>query len=440
MDAEGADVDVEWWVPAPTVFRKTIRVVDCVKRWPTFGFVSQEIGTFRGTHDFYLNFDSFKWRANSSLSQPKFSILMKGPSEVSCAATMSVFNGTKRWEMKQADAPTPEPTPSLGGFQTLNTQSVGLSDAKWTRIGNPGTSRESSNQGYRNPNHHVLLLINQGELPVAQRCPTDNMVFKIEVQVADVATAAPPPDVAAEVPEVPEGPEGPPLPAPAVTAPPRNPLVGLAEQLGDLFESSELSDMVLRVDGRELRVHSAILAAHSPVFRTMFQSGVAEKTTRIVMKDTDFDTAQLFCRFLYTGSLDKLDEASTDDVLSLLKLAKTYDVVVLQENLVEPLIEKLSSANCVKIFAFAAAHNLPSLAEAALQFATADAARVAAVMQTPDYAQLDPEHFKLFGAHLQNNQRSSSGEAVDMSAQGKDGKPSVFLFTAQNSSVNLEIC
>eukprot|EP01068_Selenidium_serpulae_P018793 Selendium_serpulae@DN6488_c0_g1_i10.p1 len=317
MGAEGPNVDVELLFEAPTVLRKTIRFVDY--DWENFKHVvRQHIGTFRGTHDFYLTFLANGWREGSHhcfkpstpiavRGLPHFSILMNGPSEVSCAVKISFFNGTDRGEVKQ------------GFMRIINQEGI------------------MPSHNHEMPQVIPVDWFGKGN-PWPTITPSDNMVFEVELEVVDA--------VSVPLERLPAAP-----PAPVVTAPPRDPLEGLAEQLGDLFESSELSDMVLRVEGRDLRVHSAILAAHSPVFRTMFQSGFAEKTTRVVeMKDTDFDTAQRFCRFLYTGSLDKLDEASTDEVLSLLKLAKIYDVVVLQDNLVDPLIEKLSSADARRRF------------------------------------------------------------------------------------------
>ncbi len=49
----------------------------------------------------------------------------------------------------------------------------------------------------------------------------------------------------------------------------------------NLYESEELFDVALSVDGREFQGHRALLAASSDYFRAMFTTNLAEKDLKV---------------------------------------------------------------------------------------------------------------------------------------------------------------
>ena len=51
-------------------------------------------------------------------------------------------------------------------------------------------------------------------------------------------------------------------------------LVDLGAQFGSLLDSGGLTDVVLKVGAEEIRVHSIILAARSPVFDAMWTTSM----------------------------------------------------------------------------------------------------------------------------------------------------------------------
>ncbi|XP_066273223.1 kelch repeat and BTB domain-containing protein 8-like isoform X2 [Branchiostoma lanceolatum] len=81
--------------------------------------------------------------------------------------------------------------------------------------------------------------------------------------------------------------------------------------LNELRERSELTDVVLEVEGRSFPCHRAVLASCSPYFRGMFTSGYAEvKQEKISIQDLDF-----VCTKTAEYMKGHLDESNCVDVL-----------------------------------------------------------------------------------------------------------------------------
>ncbi|GFT38803.1 speckle-type POZ protein-like [Nephila pilipes] len=83
----------------------------------------------------------------------------------------------------------------------------------------------------------------------------------------------------------------------------------LATDMMQFLNSEFLSDFsIISKDGREFKVHGAILAARSPVFRRMMHHNVRETITgRIEIDDIDSATLQLMILYIYTGMTKRLD-------------------------------------------------------------------------------------------------------------------------------------
>lgn len=91
------------------------------------------------------------------------------------------------------------------------------------------------------------------------------------------------------------------------------------------------SDVVLRVDGEDIPAHRAVLAARSPVFMRMLQSGFKEDREGLVK--IEGVTAALFRKFvayLYRGELNEEEDWKGCEV-DLLELADRYMVDPLKE-------------------------------------------------------------------------------------------------------------
>ncbi|MEE6489127.1 hypothetical protein FKM82_015496 [Ascaphus truei] len=90
----------------------------------------------------------------------------------------------------------------------------------------------------------------------------------------------------------------------------------LAEDLGNLWESSRFTDCSLFVGGQEFKAHKSILAARSPVFSAMFEHEMEEsKKNRVDIHDVDPEVFKEMMRFIYTGNAPNLDKKA-DNLLA----------------------------------------------------------------------------------------------------------------------------
>lgn len=99
----------------------------------------------------------------------------------------------------------------------------------------------------------------------------------------------------------------------------------LADNMNNLLETGNFSDMALKNNNIKIPVHKAILAARSPVFAAMFQHDLEENKQGFVsITDLDIDVLREMLRFIYTGKVTKLDTmadsllAAADKVNSIL--------------------------------------------------------------------------------------------------------------------------
>lgn len=76
-----------------------------------------------------------------------------------------------------------------------------------------------------------------------------------------------------------------------------------------LLNSGKMSDIVLLVDGKELKLHKNILAAHSAVFEAMFDANMKEKREgRAVIVDIKGEVFEEMLRFIYTGKVSQIEQ------------------------------------------------------------------------------------------------------------------------------------
>ena len=77
----------------------------------------------------------------------------------------------------------------------------------------------------------------------------------------------------------------------------------VSTHFGSLLSSEEFSDVTLVVGSEELKVHRLVLSARSPVFNTMFQVDMREKSTnRVEITDIELPVVQEMLTFIYTGN------------------------------------------------------------------------------------------------------------------------------------------
>lgn len=80
------------------------------------------------------------------------------------------------------------------------------------------------------------------------------------------------------------------------------------------FDSEELSDFKVIVDGKSINVHKYVLASRSPVFRVMLghTDTVEARENKVDIPDIPHDIMKVFLEFLYTGVKPEDDQLSLD--------------------------------------------------------------------------------------------------------------------------------
>ncbi|CAI5484922.1 unnamed protein product [Closterium sp. Yama58-4] len=112
-----------------------------------------------------------------------------------------------------------------------------------------------------------------------------------------------------------------------------------------------------------IRAHRCILAAWSPVFSRMFETGFQEEKSKFVkIEDMDNRTLDLLLTFMYTGVVDLPVEISKG--LLLLAAADKYGVQELKQRLDKGLCESINDDNAFECFKFSDMHSAALLREA----------------------------------------------------------------------------
>jgi len=143
---------------------------------------------------------------------------------------------------------------------------------------------------------------------------------------------------------------------------------GLVSDLDTLLKTSAGSDMILVCsDGGEVKVHSSIMIARSPVFRGMLESGMVEQSSRRVeVKDFGLSVVEAFVQYLYTAHIGEEFET----LVELLKIGNKYLVDTLTDDCAKKLTQMLSKnkARALSLGAMAEVLSCEELLESCAKF------------------------------------------------------------------------
>mmetsp|Transcript_85953 Transcript_85953/g.152277 ORF Transcript_85953/g.152277 Transcript_85953/m.152277 type:complete len:384 (+) Transcript_85953:64-1215(+) len=117
----------------------------------------------------------------------------------------------------------------------------------------------------------------------------------------------------------------------------------VCNDLGALFASQAHTDVIFNVSGKEIRAHSQVLIARSPVFAAMFSLPMRESQGRHVsVEDLDGEAMNSMVQFLYSGNIKP--ELLTNDPLTIdiMKAAHRYQVNSLLTMCVQALSTRLN--------------------------------------------------------------------------------------------------
>jgi len=133
-----------------------------------------------------------------------------------------------------------------------------------------------------------------------------------------------------------------------------------------LFDSEEFSDVTFtfpnQPNEKPLPAHRLILAELSPVFKTMFTSGLKEsRESPIKIIECTAENFKCVIQFIYTGQVKNLSE-NLDNVTEILDMANRYELKKLKLKIDEVLSKKNDDyfkTNLSKMLIIAHLYNIP---------------------------------------------------------------------------------
>ncbi|NWX81569.1 SPOPL protein, partial [Nothoprocta ornata] len=152
----------------------------------------------------------------------------------------------------------------------------------------------------------------------------------------------------------------------------------LAEDLGNLWETTRFTDCSFYVGGQEFKAHKSVLAARSPVFNAMFEHEMEEsKKNRVEINDVDPEVFKEMMRFIYTGKAPNLEKMADN----LLAAADKYALERLKVMCEEALCSNLSVENVADILILADLHSAEQLKAQAIDFINRQVKSVSLVLR-----------------------------------------------------------
>ena len=95
----------------------------------------------------------------------------------------------------------------------------------------------------------------------------------------------------------------------------------LSHDLISFFESEKGFDVILKVGNNEFKAHKSILMSRSTVFCAMFEHPMEENQSNCIeIKDFDHKVINEMLRYIYSGSVDKLDELAAELLMTANKV------------------------------------------------------------------------------------------------------------------------
>lgn len=127
-----------------------------------------------------------------------------------------------------------------------------------------------------------------------------------------------------------------------------------------------MSDLTLKVDDREFKVHRNVLIVRSPVFASMLQHDTKENATGVVdIPDCSVKAFEVFLSYIYSGSVDTI---SSENVFDLYYAADKYQINDLKYECVEFMESNLSIENFCVVMTLSLQHSESYLLKKATEF------------------------------------------------------------------------
>lgn len=126
------------------------------------------------------------------------------------------------------------------------------------------------------------------------------------------------------------------------------------------------TDIIINASDGSIGAHRAVLAARSPVFRSMFSHNLKEREmSTIDISDISIETCKAFLNYIY-GNIQHEDFLTHR--LALLRAADKYDISDLKETCHESLLEDIDAKNVLERLQNASLYQLPDLKTSCMRY------------------------------------------------------------------------
>ncbi|KAL3885807.1 hypothetical protein ACJMK2_025844 [Sinanodonta woodiana] len=165
----------------------------------------------------------------------------------------------------------------------------------------------------------------------------------------------------------------------------------LSESLAFMLQNELWTDVTFTFKSQEgviqVKGHTVILAARSPVFQAMFYGRIDSKR-EVEIEDASPESFQLFLKCLYTDDVD-LDENS---LISVIEIAHKYQAGYLLDLCSEELGKIISVENACQMLNLAVFYNLNKLQQTACDFIDDNADKI---LETPGFKNISVETLRV---------------------------------------------
>lgn len=136
--------------------------------------------------------------------------------------------------------------------------------------------------------------------------------------------------------------------------------------LGRMLSESIHTDIVINASDGSIGAHRAVLAARSPVFRSMFSHDLKEKELSTVnISDMSSEACQALLSYVY-GNIP--NEVFLTHRLALLRAADKYDISDLKEACHDSLLEDIDTKNVLERLQSSSLFQLPKLKTSCMRY------------------------------------------------------------------------
>jgi len=126
-----------------------------------------------------------------------------------------------------------------------------------------------------------------------------------------------------------------------------------------MFESGTYADVTFLAQEKKLAAHKSVLASRSDYFKTMFDAGMQESASNlVVVSDVDPSTFEALLRFLYSGAVE---EKQFEDLARLVAAADKYGMDELKKICESTMRANLQAKDVIDALLIADIHNCSSL-------------------------------------------------------------------------------